>query len=306
MAEQKPLTWIITGASAGLGLALSTEVLSHGGRVIAAMRTPSKAPSSLLNNPNVVTIPFDAHYTPSQTSAFMEKAVAAFGQVDVLVNNAGYAYLGLLEEISDEETKRQFEVNVFGMLRLIRAALPYLRTASQSHRANLTTPPTTILNLSSMAGFWAVPPGGIYSASKFAIEGFSQSLAIEVADFDIRVAVVNPGMVRTGFLASHASGTNMPPAFIKAYDSTSMRQVVERIKESNWKQAGDPEKAAARMYEFVMGTGMWKEKLREKKGELGKLLIGSDCGEALKNQIEWLKRVVEGHEDVWRSTDIVE
>ncbi|CZR62968.1 related to short chain oxidoreductase/dehydrogenase [Phialocephala subalpina] len=282
--------WLITGSNTGLGLELALKALKEGDKVIAAMRTPSKCPPFLKDNANVSILPFDLSWTQDTITSAMKTAVDAFGHIDILVNNAGYAYLGAIEESTDEETKTQFEINVFGVLRTIRAALPYLRAQRSG----------TIVNLSSVGGFHSFPANGLYCATKFALEGITEALAAEVSPFGIRALIVEPGYFRTAFLANPTAGMNVTTP-IKDYDGTTAHEAAANIEKYNGKQLGNPVLGAQRIWEVVRGEGMAKG-----KKELLRLPLGSDCGTMMRGYAEDLRETADEYEEIWRSTDFVE
>lgn len=179
--------WFITGASSGLGFALARLVLSRGERVFATGRR--NAPLLDLEALGAEIAPLDVT-KPVQIASAVTAVQGSFGGVDVLVNSAGYAQLGAIEETSDADSRAQFDVNVFGLMNVIRAALPLMRRRGGGR----------ILNFSSLAGFVGMIGAGNYCASKFAVEGLSEALGAELAPFEIKVIIVEPGSFRTGFV----------------------------------------------------------------------------------------------------------
>jgi NAD(P)-dependent dehydrogenase (short-subunit alcohol dehydrogenase family) len=227
--------WFVTGASKGLGLTLVKRLLTEGYRVAATSRNLSDLSKAVdSHSDQFLPLAVDIKNEDSVQEA-IEKTVSTFGKIDVVVNNAGYGLLGGLEELTDEEARNNFDVNVFGSLNVIRKALPYLREQQSGH----------ILNISSVGGFTGgAPGGGIYCATKFAVNGFSEALYSEVKPFGIKVTIVMPGYFRTNFLSE--GSLVVPKNQIDAYQN--VRDTV------NWhqndmdnQQAGDPEKAAAAM-----------------------------------------------------------
>jgi NAD(P)-dependent dehydrogenase (short-subunit alcohol dehydrogenase family) len=184
-----PRVWFITGTSSGLGRAIAQAALDRGDRVAATARSTDRiADLEREFADRAVALPLDVT-DPDQARAAIDAAVGAFGRVDVVVNNAGYGALGALEELSDEELRRQFETNLFGALQVTRAALPQLRRQRSGH----------IVQLSSLSATVANPGESAYVGSKAALEGVSESLAKEVAHLGIRVTIVQPGPFRTDF-----------------------------------------------------------------------------------------------------------
>lgn len=226
-------TWFVTGASKGLGLSLVKQLLSQGYQVAATSRSHNDLNKAVgENNPDFLPLTVDL-----KTEASVEKAVNAavdrFGKIDVVVNNAGYGLTGSLEELSDRESRDNFDINVFGVLNVIRSVMPHLRKQGFGH----------IFNISSIAGFTGGFPGfGIYCATKFALEGLSESLAAEAKAFGIKVTLVEPGYFRTSFLT--ADSLRVPANEIAEYKEVREIQSAHQ-NEINGNQAGDPEKAVA-------------------------------------------------------------
>jgi NAD(P)-dependent dehydrogenase (short-subunit alcohol dehydrogenase family) len=202
-------TWLITGATGGIGRALVARVLEGGDRVVAAARDPQRLPQFEAARPErFLPVPMDVT-DPAQVKAAVQSAITAFGHLDVLVNNAGYAQPGALEELEDIELRRQFETNLFGPVNVLRAALPHLRSRGSG----------LILQISSIAGQIGAPGMSAYTGSKHALEGLSVSLAAELKPFGIRVTIVEPGSTRTEFRGrwSDLVGREHP---IPDYDTT--------------------------------------------------------------------------------------
>ncbi|KGO85057.1 short-chain dehydrogenase [Flavobacterium rivuli WB 3.3-2 = DSM 21788] len=225
-------TWFITGASKGFGLLFVQQLLAKGDNVAATSRSIADLETAAGTHPNF--LPLEVDLTNEQNVATAINAtVDKFGKLDVVVNNAGYGLLGTLEELSDAESRGNFEVNVFGLLNVIRQAMTHLRTQGSGH----------IFNISSIGGFTGNFPGfGIYCATKFAVAGLSESLAAEVKEFGINVTIVLPGYFRTSFL--EAGSLAVPKNTIEAYKSTRESQEAHQ-KQINGNQAGDPEKGVA-------------------------------------------------------------
>jgi len=227
--------WYITGASKGLGLSLVKQLLDAGHKVAATSRNLADLEKAVgTDQPNFLPLTVDL---TSETSVKLsiDATIDAFGQVDVVVNNAGYGLLGSLEELSDQESRENFEVNVFGTLNVIRNVMPQLRKQQSGH----------IFNIASIGGFYGAFPGfGIYCATKFAVVGLSESLSAEVKPFGINVTVVQPGYFRTNFLSSGSLSIPVNP--MEAY--AEVRETQQAHQEAiNGNQPGDPEKAVASM-----------------------------------------------------------
>jgi NAD(P)-dependent dehydrogenase (short-subunit alcohol dehydrogenase family) len=223
--------WFITGASRGFGLEIVRAALAAGDRVVATVRNqPAQLTATLHNHPDLFVAPLDVTQE-DQVQAAVQQGIARFGRIDVLVNNAGYGMVGAIEEATDAEVRKQYDTNVFGLLNVTRAVLPYLRQQKSGR----------IVNLSSLFGYDAVPGWGLYGSTKFAVEGLSKGLAIELAPLGIHVTVVAPGLFTTDFLGadSYVAAKTM----IDDYQATvgSMRNGVDTLHRN---QPGDPKKFA--------------------------------------------------------------
>jgi NAD(P)-dependent dehydrogenase (short-subunit alcohol dehydrogenase family) len=225
-------TWLITGASKGLGLTLTKKLLAQGYNVAATSRTIDALKQAVGNyESNFLPLAMDL-VNEADVKKGIDEAIAHFGSIDVIVNNAGYGLMGGLEELSDAEARLNFDVNVFGSLNVIRQALPHLRAQKNGH----------IFNISSIGGFnGGFPAFGIYCATKFAVHGFTESLSHEVKPFGINVSLVMPGYFRTSFLEEGSIVS--PKNEIEEY--VNVRAMQKAHQETiNANQPGDPEKAA--------------------------------------------------------------
>jgi NAD(P)-dependent dehydrogenase (short-subunit alcohol dehydrogenase family) len=234
MKNSNQNVWFVTGASKGLGLSLVKQLLKDGYKVAATSRSVADLKQAVSEHENFLPLAVNILDEENVAQA-VTGTVAKFGSIDVVVNNAGYGLIGALEEASDSEARKNFDVNVFGSLNVIRKALPYMRQQQSGH----------ILNIASIGGFTGAFPGfGIYCATKFAVHGFTESLAAEVKPFGIHATVVSPGYFRTNFL--NDSSLNVPQNPIKEYQ---LVRDVQNAHENdiNNNQAGDPDKAAVAM-----------------------------------------------------------
>ena len=231
-------TWFITGASRGLGVDIAKAALRAGDRVVATSRQRAHVADALgPDNDRLLTLELDVARAPQAHTAVAD-AVARFGGIDVLVNNAGYGHLGYFEETTDEDVEAQFATNVFGLFNVTRAALPVMRAARRGR----------IFNLSSLAGVRGSELGSLYCASKFAVEGFSESLALELAPFGVHVTIVEPGPFRTDFLTPESIRFGA-----KAIPDYEDRRAAQRatFEQRNGKQPGDPVKLADAMVQLA-------------------------------------------------------
>jgi NAD(P)-dependent dehydrogenase (short-subunit alcohol dehydrogenase family) len=200
---------LVTGASSGIGRATVTACAARGWSVAATMRRPEDA-VDLTTLPGVVTLPLDVTSQESVESALAD-AVARFGRLDAVVNNAGYAVDGVFEGADDATIRRQFETNVFGLMRVTRAVLPVMRRHGGG----------TIVQVSSIGGRVTFPLYSIYHATKWAVEGLSESLAFELRPFGIRIRLVEPGAIRTDFYSRSRDPIAIPAG--AGYDELAAR-----------------------------------------------------------------------------------
>jgi NAD(P)-dependent dehydrogenase (short-subunit alcohol dehydrogenase family) len=221
-----PKTWFITGASRGFGKEWSIAALERGDTVAATARDTADL-DDLVQQFGDKVLPIRLDVTDRDAVfAAVARAHDRFGALDIVVNNAGYGQFGMIEEISEAEARTQFDTNVFGALFVTQAALPYLREQGSGH----------ILQVSSIGGISAFPNIGIYNASKWALEAFSQSLAAEVADFGIKVTIIEPGAYSTDWGGASARHATTHPA----YDAFR-----EKAAEARRARAGNPGDPAA-------------------------------------------------------------
>jgi NAD(P)-dependent dehydrogenase (short-subunit alcohol dehydrogenase family) len=228
--------WLVTGASRGFGRAICQAALDHGDQVVATSRTPASVDAFAGAEP--VVLPLDVTDDASIRAA-VDETVERFGRIDVVVNNAGYGHLGAIEELSDAELRRQYDVNLFGVLRVTRAVLPQLRRQRSGH----------IVQMSSLNGVVGMAGGGHYVASKFAVEGLSESLAAELEPLGIRVTIVEPGPYRTGFAGAGARFAQP----IDDYAATA-GAAREAVAELDGNQPGDPGEGAQAIVACVHGA----------------------------------------------------
>ena len=220
-------TWFITGASRGLGADIATAALKAGDRVVATGRQRATVSDRLgPDNDRLLTLSLDVA-DAAQAREAVAQAIARFGAIDVLVNNAGYGHLGYFEETTDADIQAQYATNVFGLFNVTRAALPAMRAARRGH----------VFNLSSVAGYRGVEAGSLYCSSKFAVEGFSEALAGELAPFGIHVTIIEPGPFRTDFLTPESLKfiAHEVPDYAERRNATRAS-----FEQRNGKQQGDP------------------------------------------------------------------
>ncbi|WP_428374881.1 oxidoreductase [Lichenicoccus sp.] len=281
MAQNDNPVWLITGCSTGFGRELAKLVLARGWRAVVTARDASKVTGLVQGNEDRgLALALDVDQ-PNQVRSVVQQAEARFGAVDVLVNNAGYGYLAAIEEGEDAEIRAMFETNVFGLIAATQAVLPGMRARHRGH----------IVNISSIGGLVSFAATGFYHATKYAVEGLSESLALEVAPLGIKVTIVEPGAFRTDWAGR---SIRQSATRIGDYEQTAgerRRQTEAR----SGNQPGDPVRAAEAIiaaYEaphpplhLVLGKpalGLARGKLETLKAELDsweKTTLGADYPE---------------------------
>jgi NAD(P)-dependent dehydrogenase (short-subunit alcohol dehydrogenase family) len=273
--------WFITGCSSGIGLALATWVLGCGQRVIATARDPATLAELGARFPDTCRVlPLDVT-DAAQVKRAVADGAAAFGRLDVVVNNAGYGLIGAFEELGEEQIVRNFSTNFFGALGVIRAVLPILRGQGSGHIVNISAAAA----ISNYAGF------SIYGAAKCALEGVSESLAAELKPLGIKVTIVQPGPFRTDFISrSLERGEN----HIVDYDRSSGK-FANFLETMAGKQPGDPEKAAAAIIAAV-----------ESATPPLHLVLGKYATEKVRKQLAATEQELVAWEPTGRPTDFVD
>jgi NAD(P)-dependent dehydrogenase (short-subunit alcohol dehydrogenase family) len=229
--------WLVTGAGRGMGTDIVRAALDAGHAVVATGRNSDRVAAALGGHEDLLTITLDVT-DPAGVQAAVHAAVERFGRIDVLVNNAGNFYAGFFEEVTPEDFRAQIETNLFGPLNVTRAVLPVMR----AQRSGL------VVTLSSTAGISGGEFTSAYAASKFALEGWSESLAPEIAPFGIRTMLVEPGFFRTELLTEDS--TRDPETSIEDYAERT-RQTVTGWKGMNGQQGGDPAKLARALVQLT-------------------------------------------------------
>jgi NAD(P)-dependent dehydrogenase (short-subunit alcohol dehydrogenase family) len=263
--------WFVTGCSSGFGRVLSEALLQTGKRLVATARNPTQLEDLkklARDSKQLLILPLDVT-KKDQIAEAVKSAVAHFGQVDVLVNNAGYGAVGALEEISESEIRRVFETNVFGLIETTRAFIPQFRAQKRGF----------IFNLSSVAGMVALPGASIYAATKFAVEGFSEALAGELAGFGVKMVLLEPGGFRTDFAGRSLSVAPYHPAYDETLATT--RKYYETI---NGNQPGDPRALVDVMFEL---SELEKPPLRVVFGKLAQARVEKKLDQYERERAEW-------------------
>jgi NAD(P)-dependent dehydrogenase (short-subunit alcohol dehydrogenase family) len=275
-ADTSPV-WFITGASSGLGRALAETTLDRGHRVVATARDPEELADLADRDPErAIALPLDVT-SPDAARAAVADATDRFGRIDVIVNNAGYGLFGALEELSDEELRREFDTIVFGALNVTRAALPQLRSQRSGH----------IVQISSLEGVApAVAGESAYAGSKFAAEGVAEGLAKEVEHLGIRVTIVEPGPIRTEF----GSGATAKPPESKDY-AESVGKALEWFADLDGDQPNDPARVAAAIVKAV-----------ESPDPPLRLALGAEAVEAIREKLDSQREDLDAWEELSTAT----
>ncbi|HET9636280.1 MAG TPA: oxidoreductase [Gemmatimonadaceae bacterium] len=273
MSDDK--VWFITGCSTGFGRELARMVLDRGYRCVVTARDPAKA-EDIAKGKEDRALVLELDVTDQvQINAAVSSAVEHFGRIDVLVNNAGIGYFGSVEESDEEEFRWMFEINFFGLSSMTRAVLPIMRKQRSGQ----------IVNISSIGGLRSFPALAYYNATKYAVEGFSESLALEVAPLGIKVTIVEPSGFRTDWAGRSASETR---SGIADYADTAW-QNIQNLRASSGKQPGDPVRAAAAIIDAV-----------ESPNPPLRLLLGKAALKGARIKLDMLKRDF----DAWEQTTV--
>src|SRR5215813_9938933 len=268
--------WFITGASKGFGMELTKAALETGDRVIATARNPKTIKDAFGEQDRLLVLRLDVTNEQEAKEA-VNAALKEFGHIDILVNNAGRGLVGAVEEVTAQEVRAAFAVNVEATLNVSRAALPSMRARKSGH----------ILNLSSVGGFRSWPGWGIYCATKFMVEGFSEAMQAELKPLGIKLTIVEPGPFRTDFL--DASSLERTKNVISDYGDTA-GAAREWADSSHNAQPGDPAKAAAVMV-----------KITEVDHPPLRLQLGADCVATVETKLDLVKAEL----NQWRDLDKV-
>ena len=273
-----PKVWLITGCSTGFGRALAEAVLKKGDYLLATSRKPEQLRALIQHYPETAKAARLDVTLPQDVQAAVDTAIATFGRIDVLVNNAVHGLIAALEEVSDVDIHQFFETNFFGALRLMRTVLPVMRQQGSGH----------IVNMSSTAGLVGFGGSSLYCGAKFALEGTSEALAKEVKAFGVKITLIEPGAFRTDF-----NGRSLAAAeqFIDAYATVSGASL-QWFKEMDGKQPGNPAKAAQAIIQAV-----------ESPHPPMRLALGTDAMSLIQEKLEWVKTDLDAWQQVTVSTD---
>ena len=265
--------WFITGCSTGFGRWLAKETLAQGYNVVVTARKPADVQDIVADYPDTaVALALDVTDTV-QIKIAVAAAIEKFGQIDVLVNNAGIGYFGAIEESEEAEVRHMFEINVFGLAKMTQEVLPHMRNRKSGH----------ILNISSIGGLRSFPGVGFYNATKYAVDGFSEALSKEVAPLGIKVTIIAPSGFRTDWAGRSAKDSS---TVITDYATTAGKNKSD-IRGYSGNQPGDPVRAAKAM---IMVTETANPPLR--------LLLGAAALKGARAKVEELKHDIE----TWAAT----
>jgi NAD(P)-dependent dehydrogenase (short-subunit alcohol dehydrogenase family) len=272
--------WLVTGASKGLGLSLVKKLLAEGYKVAAITRN-SKRLLSGVGGTSSNLLALDVNLVDDKKVAkAVDLVIKAFGSLDVVVNNAGYGQLGTIEELTDQDARENFDVNVFGTINVIRNVMPHFRKQKSG----------AFFNVSSIAGFLGTFPGwGIYNATKFAVAGLTEALSAEAKGFGITATVVYPGYFKTNFLLK--GSLRLPQLPIEEYKEARQLEIMHE-KEVVGNQPGDPERAATALIQIS------KSNIRPLH-----LFLGTDSFKMALSKIEAVQRDMHIFETITKSTD---
>ncbi|KAM9957743.1 hypothetical protein ACTFIW_012712 [Dictyostelium discoideum] len=274
--------WLITGTSSGFGLELVNKLLRYGYKVSALTRRPEEIEKEIkeiqFEKDSLLIVKTDITNNESVKSA-VEETIKQFGRIDVLVNNAGYGLVGSIEELSDSEVRKIYDVNVFGVLNLLRNSTPHFRKQKSG----------LIINISSQMGWDNMEYYSAYSSTKHAVNAITFSAQKELKAFGVNLVIVSPGGFRTGFVAGQQSNFQVPSKLIDEYSTQSF---IEMFNKHSPISKGDPEKAAELLY-----------KLPTIEELLNNLFIGSDSLSAAKQQLQSHLSEAEKWSDLSISTD---
>lgn len=271
-------TWFITGTSSGFGRILTERLLERGDRVAATLRDPSVLADPKARYGDRLWLAALDVTDGEAVRRVVDGAFADLGHIDVVVNNAGYGLFGAIEELADDEILRQIDTNIVGSLRVVRAALPHLRAQGGGR----------ILQLSSMGGQMAFPGFGLYHTTKWAVEGFCEALAQEVAPFGIGVTLIEPGSARTDFGSRSIRITDPTPA----YDATAVGDLRRAWAAGAFPVPGDPKKMVDAMIAAV-----------EAEVAPRRVALGSDAYTSIRAALVDRLAALDAQKDIALSTD---
>lgn len=279
---QQQKVWFITGCSTGFGRQIAKEAIDAGYRVVVTARKVEQITDLTTGHEaSALALPLDVTDSDQVRSA-VDQAISKFGRIDVLVNNAGIGYFSSVEESKESETRAMFEINFWGLMHVTTAVLPYMRSQNSGH----------IINFSSIGGLTSFPTLGYYHATKYAVEGISESLVQEVAPFNIHVTLIEPSGFRTdwGGRSSVKTETAIPE-----YKESVVGQMLQGVQLGAGQEAGDPAKAAEAIITVV-----------ESSAPPLRLLLGQMAYQAAKHKFTTLLESIEEWKDITLNADFKE
>ncbi len=270
--------WFVTGSARGIGARIVEAALAQGDAVAATSRDIASLQRRFGERDGLLGLALDVT-SENQAAAAAHAALARFGRIDVLVNNAGYGLLGAVEEATADEVRRLYETNVFGLLNVTRAVLPSMRERRRGH----------VINISSLGGYQSAAGFGVYCSTKFAVEGLTEALHAELAPLGIHATTVEPGYFRTDFLDGPSLAVSPLELADYAASAGQVRQAVRRI---NRNQSGDPQRLAQAMLALVESA---RPPLR--------LPLGTDTLRTIREKHAFVERETRDWETLAASTD---
>ncbi|GAB9467002.1 Dehydrogenase [Globisporangium polare] len=276
-----PKVWLITGCSSGIGRELALAALARGDKVIATARSAAKLED--LKARGALATVLDVTSPDDVVEAIVKDAIAFYGKIDILVNNAGYSLVGSAEECSAEEIQSVFNTNVFGIYKMLRVVLPYMREQKSG----------VIANVGSIGGRRAFPASGVYCATKFAVAGLTESLKAEVAHLNIDVTCIDLGSFRTNFGNNQISAKKIMPDA-----GPAVEQMKKYLDLRNGKQLGDPVKGAQVLVDALSKTGKCAGKTLPVR-----LAVGSDAAPFISNVLQRDQKDLDEWVDLLAGTD---
>lgn len=271
--------WFITGCSTGFGRQIAKKAIEAGHKVAVTARNTDQI-QDLVAGKEAHTIALALDVTnQTQVKEAVQNTIEQFGRIDVLVNNAGIGYFGSVEESVEEETRKMFEINFWGLMRVTNEVLPHMRSQKSGH----------IINFSSIGGLVSFPTLGYYHATKYAVEGISESLAQEIAPFNIKVSLIEPSGFRTDW--GGRSSVKTDTAIPELRDSV-VGQMIQGVASQSGQESGNPEKAAEALLELV-----------ESENPPLRLLLGKDAYQAANYKLSTMRETIEEWKEVTLNAD---
>lgn len=272
-------TWFVTGASKGLGLVLVQRLLKEGYNVAATTRNLPELQQAIGEHEKFLPLEINL-IEENSVKAAIKKTIGKFGILDAIVNNAGYGLLGAVEELSMDEIRNEFDINVFATINVIRAALPQMRSQRSGH----------IFNITSIAGWHGDTGANIYNSSKYAVEGLSDALAKDLKPFNIKVTAIAPGPFRTNFLSTGSVVYARPTIDDYSHIHEHKKWLDQNLDQ---KQAGDPQKAP----DVIL-------KVFKEENPPVHILMGSDAVQIVTAHLQYLLQEIESWKEISISTDL--